>query len=163
MSNYNVKVKSKAGAIPFPDRRETSAKLRELNKDLRSLREKVEIGENAASVARSAALLYVDLIARIHTFSEQLDLALGYQFFVPDWTLKENLERGRAALSMYARLTGMMCEAIEGLFRCLGGQSVLSLQALAAWIGQHPELRTLYPALGAEIHGLAKGLGGRGS
>jgi hypothetical protein len=155
MLQKRAKVKCKVGTIPFPKRRETSAELQDMDDRLRELREKIENGVEAVSVARSAALLYVDFLARIHSFSAQFDLALGYQLFSPNWTLEENVKRGHAAMRVYARLTGMLDEVITGLFRCLGGQEVITLQAVAHLVAEHPEVGTTISALDQEIQRIA--------
>ena len=137
--------------IPFPKRREMLAELRELDTCFRSLREKIENGAEVVSVARSAALLYVDFLARIDAFSTQLDLALGNELFVPGWTLEKNIKRGHAALSMYAKLMRMMHEVIARIFGCLGGQMMIEVQAMAHWVAQHPEAETMVSALEQQI------------
>jgi hypothetical protein len=81
---------SAAHPIPFPKRRETSAKLRELDESLRSLRKKVERGNEAVSVARTVALLYVDILARVQAFARQLGMALGGQLLLGSQPFKEN-------------------------------------------------------------------------
>jgi hypothetical protein len=156
MPHNRVKVKCVADPIPFPKRRETSAELRDLDDNLRGLREKIENGADAASVARSAAFLFVDFLARIHIFSAQFDLALGNQLFVPYLTLKENIKRGDAAMRVYARLFRMMEEGIAGLFRCHGGQEVITLQAVARFIAEHPEVGTAISAREQEIERIAR-------
>lgn len=147
MHAKQLKIHSAVDPIPFPRQREMLTELRETDDRLRGLREKVESGDEAASVARNVALLYVDLIARVHALSTQLDGALDGQMFVADQPFRENVRRARAALSIYARLNRMMLEATEGLFKCLGGQNVITLQSLAGWGTQHAEAETMISAL----------------
>jgi hypothetical protein len=117
------------------------------------LREKVENGDEATSVARTVALLYVDLMARAHAFSTQLDVALDGQLLVAGQPLRKNVRRARAALSIYGRLSKMMLEATEGLFKSLGGQTVITVQFLTDWFARHPEAGTLISALAANRAG----------
>jgi hypothetical protein len=134
------------------------AELRELDARLRSLREKIENGDKAFSIARSTALLYVDLLARVRTFARQLDIMLGGQLLLVGRPLRENVTRARAALGIYAKLIKMMIEATDGILKCLGGQKVIALEALAHWIEQHPEAGTINAILEKEIQGIARTL-----
>lgn len=139
MSNKHAKSGSTVGPILFPKRREMSTQLGRLENDIRTLRDKIENEKDVISVARSAALLYVDFIARVHTFAAQLDTELGGQLFVPGYPFKQNLRRAKVALAMFNRLWQMVKEAIEGVFRCLGGEEVIAFQASARGAAQESE------------------------
>ncbi len=121
--------------------------LRELDTSFRSLREKIENGDEAFSIARSTAFLYVDFIARVHTFSRQVDIALDGELVLSDRPFWENVKRVTAVMGIYGRLCKIMLEATEGLLKCLGGKEVIAHQAMAGWVARHPEAETTVAAL----------------
>jgi hypothetical protein len=150
--------RSPAHPIPFPKGRETLAELHELDARFRSLREKIENGEDALSIARSTALLHVDFIARVHTFSSQLDTALENQLLLADPPFIENVRRASAALRIYERLSRLMQEATDGLFKCIGGQKVITLEAIDRYVAQNPEAGTAISALEENFRRIANTL-----
>src|SRR5713226_730226 len=113
MRAKHQKIHSAVDPIPFPRQREILTELREMDDCLRGLREKVESGDEAASVARTVALVYVDLIARVHAFSREFDMALDGQLLLAGRPFRENVRRASAALRIYGRLSKMMIEATE--------------------------------------------------
>lgn len=152
------KIHSAVDPIPFPRQREILSELREMDERLRSLREKIENGDEAASIARTVALLYLDLIARARAFSAQLDRALDGQLFLVGHPFKENVRRAKSALRIYARISKMMLQATEGLLKCLGGEKVIALQAMARLLAEHPEAGTAISALDQQMQRIARNL-----
>jgi len=150
--------RSAAQPILFPKGRETLAELRDLDTRFRSLREKIENGDEAVSIALSTAFLYVDFIAQMHTFSTQLDITLNGQLFLAGRPSRYNIRRVNTALRIYARLIKMMLEATDGLFKCLGGQKVITLEAMAHSFAQHPEAGTAISALEEQMQRIARTL-----
>lgn len=156
MPGKRAEVKCAAGPIPFLKRRETLAELQDLEDSLRSLREKIENGDEAVSVAHTVALLYVDFLARLHSFSAQLGRALGGQLILVGRPFRENVTRARTALRVYGKLLNMILEGTDGLFRCLGGQKVITLQAIARLLAEHPEAGTAMCALDQQLRRIAR-------
>jgi septation ring formation regulator EzrA len=158
MRNWQKMDDAAAHPIPFPKKREMRAELRELDACFQSLREKIENGDEPFSIARSTALLYVDLLARVRTFARHLDIILGGRLFLAGRPLRENVVRANAALGIYSRLIRMMREATDRIFKCLGGQKVITIEALTRLAEQHPEARTVNAILVKEIQGIARSL-----
>jgi hypothetical protein len=97
---------------------------------VQALRGQIQNGADANAIGRSLAGLYLDSIARIQAYSDQLDAALGYELFLSDQTLEENLPRVNTALRIFGQLNDMLREQIDGLLRCVGGPQVIAVQQL---------------------------------
>jgi hypothetical protein len=122
---------------PLPERFEG------LDGNVQALRGQIQNGADANAIGRSLAGLYLDSIARIQAYSDQLDAALGYELFLSDQTLEENLPRVNTALRIFGQLNDMLREQIDGLLRCVGGPQVIAVQQLVKWAEGNPSRQVL--------------------
>jgi hypothetical protein len=108
-----------------------------------ALREHIRKGAHANEIGRSVASLYLDSIARIRAYMDQLDELLGYQVCLPDLTLEENLPRTNTALRILGRLNDMFLEQIDGFLKCLGGTQTIAVERLVEWAKEDPSREQL--------------------
>jgi hypothetical protein len=123
--------------------------LEQLVDQVQALRDQIKSGAQANEVGTSLALLHVDFIARVLAYRDQLDAFLGYQLFLPDQTLEENLPRMNTALRVYGLLNAMLVEQVGGLLKCLGGTQTISVERLVEWAKENPSREQLM------VHALA--------
>jgi len=124
-------------AIPFPNRRDTTPGLGELNDRLRELREMIAKGADAHAVACAVAPLFLESIGRMLAFSNQLDAAHGYCLFLEGHPFEENARRARVALRIHRELMELCDKALEGLLKCLGGKHLVAVQAMSEWAAKN--------------------------
>jgi hypothetical protein len=128
----------------------------EFDDHVQALRKQIQNGADANAIGRSLAPLYLDSIARIQAYSHQLDAALGYELFLSDQTLEENLPRVNTALRIFRQLNDMLREQIDGLLSCFGGSQVAAVQQLVKWAEGNPSRQELLDKYFAAVIELAK-------
>ena len=134
MSADNSRIAGAAAkTIAFPDKQNLLGQWSTLDADMERLRNSIATEGDALSIGRSAALMYVDLIARIRMFSTEIDEAFGHKLFLEDVPFRENMQRARTLLAINARLMDLMRKSINGLMSCLGGYEAIRLEALGNW------------------------------
>ncbi len=122
-----------ANPMPLPEERERFREVWELDELVRGLRDKVEKGADAVSIARSIAPFFVDSIARVSALSRELDVILFNQVCVEDQPFYEKIQRFSSILRLQAQLLKIFLEAVDGLLLCFGGKGVLGAQAIGEW------------------------------
>jgi hypothetical protein len=70
--------------------------------------------------------------------TEQVDVALDFQLFLPGRPLQENVRRAHSALWISQKLSKMLSAQIEQLISCLGGWEVIAGQAMCQWAAKDP-------------------------
>jgi hypothetical protein len=88
--------------------------------------EPIEIGKNVAGI-------YLDNIARIRAYTDQLDRAADYQLFDRDTTFEENVARASVILRILGRLTSMLLKQVDRFLKCFGGPQAIAIQQIVKW------------------------------
>lgn len=101
-------------------------RVRKLRRQLRRKVDPVEIGKTVAGI-------YLDNIARIRAYTDQLDRAADYQLFDRDLTFKDNVARASFILRILGRLTSMLLKQVDRFLKCFGGSQAIAIQQIVTW------------------------------
>ena len=126
--------------------RKLSSRLEMIDEKVRSLRQQMRKRADPIAVGRSVAALYLDDIARIRSYLEQLDRAIGHELFAVNLTFEENVARVGVILRILARLQAMLVMQIDRFLKCFGGAQAILAQQLVKG-GEDPASRDFLVAL----------------
>lgn len=102
--------------------------LRQLDERILNLRKQIREKPDPIAIGKKVATFYLDNIARIVKYDDQLDCAIGYELMVPGLTLAENCARGRTILRMRRRLNTMLMSQFDRFLKCFGGAEAIGVQ-----------------------------------
>jgi hypothetical protein len=102
------------------------------------LREQIQKEGDPVAIGKAVAAIYLDQIARIRAFEDQLDLAIGYKLFAPDVTFPENYARAWSILRISAKLDSMLLKQIVCFLKCFGGTEAIAIQKIVTWARGDP-------------------------
>lgn len=101
-------------------------RVNELRKQLQSKEEPIAFGKAVAGI-------YLDNIARIRAYNDQLDRAIDYQLFDRDLSFQENVARVATILRILNRLTSMLLKQTDRFVKCFGGPQTIGVQQIVEW------------------------------
>ena len=103
-----------------------------------ALRNQIREKPDPIAIGKNVATFYLDNIARIVAYDNQLDCAIDYQLMTPGLTLAENCARGRTILRMRRRLNTMLMNQFDRFLKCFGGPKAIAVQYIVGWAKEDP-------------------------
>ena len=103
------------------------------HEQLQALHKLVDNDAPATEIGRAAALLYLDRISLILTYSDNFNATFGLEILTSYHGAEENLAQINTTIRIFGNLTDMLLKQIDGFLNCFGGTAVIGLQALEEW------------------------------
>jgi hypothetical protein len=100
----------------------------QLDERILNLRKQIREKPDPIAIGKNVATFYLDNIARIVAYDNQLDCATDYELMSPGLTLAENCARGRTILRMRRRLNTMLMSQVDRFLNCFGGVGAIAVQ-----------------------------------
>jgi hypothetical protein len=97
------------------------------------LRKQLQRKEEPIAIGKAVAGIYLDNIATIRAYNDQLVRAIDYQLFDRDLTFEENVARVFAILRIMDRLTSMLLKQTDRFLECFGGPQTIGVQQIVEW------------------------------
>jgi hypothetical protein len=113
-------------------------KLKMIDVRVMRLRNQLRKKVNSIAIGKAVAGIILDNIARIRTYTDQLDLTIGYTLFDPNISFEQNFARTSAILSILGRLTTMLLKLVDRFLICFGGKQAIAIKQIVSWAGEDP-------------------------
>lgn len=103
------------------------------HEQLQALHKLVDNDAPATEMGRAAALLHLDRISQILTYSDNFNATFGLEILTSYHGAEEYLPQINTTIRLFGELTDMLFKQIDGLLNCFGGSAVIGIQALEEW------------------------------
>jgi hypothetical protein len=133
-------------------KRSFSNKIETIDERVNNLRKQLGRKGDPIAIGKAVACIYLDNIARILAYIDQLDRAIDYQLFDRDLTFEQDFARVSAILRILNRLTSMLLKQTDRFLKCFGGPQTIGVQQIVEWARHDAERGAWLEAFAFTMH-----------